>query len=330
LPGTWLFLSPTVGLLLIVLWAIWRMWPGRRAGLIMLAIVMVWTIGAALLVLVHPLSGWSLQAIAFAAAVVLLAWLLSRHARQKAEITRLRRIAEARADRVSVLSHEVRTPLAMIKGATDLLLEGKPGPLTRQQRIFLETISQNCERTIALAEDLLIQARIEAGLFRVELQPVDLKSVTRQVVRDMGPLVARQNQSIRLEYPQVLPRIHADPRRLRQVLTNLLHNASRHTSPGGHIYVSISENDQTVVVSVTDDGAGMSADERRKLFEKFSSGRPLGNGTGLGLVIVKQIVELHGGRILVDTSLGRGTTFLFTLPKLTGEDNLAGGRRSDR
>lgn len=307
---------------------IWRARLARRAGLITLALGVTWCVGALLIAPTLSEAGWFLQALAFVASVILLARGFSRHVSQQAEITRLRRLAENRADRISVLSHEVRTPLAMIKGAVELLLDGKPGPLTPQQRVFLETISQNCERTITLAEDLLTQARIEAGLFRVNLQATDLKSLARQVVREMKPLLAQKNQIIHLDYPQVLPHIQADPRLIEQALTNLLNNAMRHTSSGGRIYISISENDQAVSVAVTDDGAGMTSEERRKLFQRFASGRPLGNGTGLGLVIVKQIVELHGGRILVDTTLGQGTTFLFTLPRLIEKDETLGGRHN--
>jgi signal transduction histidine kinase len=299
---------------------------GRRAGVSLLALGVTWCAGAVLLALACSAAGWFLQALAFGAGMILLARVFSRHVSQQAEITRLRRIAESRADRISVLSHEVRTPLAMIKGAAELLLDEKPGPLTQQQHTFLETISQNCERTITLAEDLLTQARIEAGLFKVNLQATDLKSLARQVAQGMKPLLAQKNQTIHLDYPQVLPHIQADPRLIQQALTNLLNNAARYTSPGGRIYVSISENDQAVIVAVTDDGAGMTTEERQKLFQRFSSGRPLGDGTGLGLVIVKQIVELHGGRILVDTTLGQGTTFLFTLPRLIEKDKTLEGQ----
>ena len=234
--------------------------------------------------------------------------------RQRLEADRLKQLAELRADRVSMLSHEIRTPLAMVKGAADLLLDGTPGPLTTPQQTFLETISQNCERTISLAEDLLTQARIEAGLFRLRIQPTDLKVLTRQVARGMRPIVTMKEQTIHVHAPQILPPARADGAAYQQVLTNLLHNASRHTTRGGQIYVVLSQADAVLTVSVTDDGFGMAIEDRRRLFHKFASGRPLGDGTGLGLVISQQLIEQHGGRILVDTQLGQGTTFMFTLP----------------
>lgn len=298
----------------IVGWILWQVRPRRRIVLALLALAMLWSAGAILLALSRLTAGWALQAIAFAGSLAWLARFIRRWAPQQAEITRLRRVAEDRADRVSTLSHEVRTPLAMIKGAADLLLDGSPGPLTPQQRTFLETISQNCERTITLSEDLLTQARIEAGLFNLRIQPVDLITFTRQVVRSMRPLVSAKQQTIHVHAPQILPLAQADPGAFQQIITNLLHNASRYTTMGGHIYVSLSHTDEALTVAVTDDGCGMSLEERRRLFQKFASGRPLGDGTGLGLVISQQIVEHHGGRILVDTSLGQGTTILFTLP----------------
>jgi len=234
--------------------------------------------------------------------------------RQRLEAGRLQRLAELRADRVSMLSHEIRTPLAMVKGAADLLLEGSPGPLTTPQHTFLETISQNSERTISLAEDLLTQARIEAGLFRLRIQPTDLKVLTRQVARGMRPIVATKEQTIHVHAPQILSAAQADGAAYQQVLTNLLHNASRHTTRGGQIYVVLAQTDSALTISVTDDGFGMTLEDRRRLFHKFVSGRPLGDGTGLGLVISQQLIEQHGGRILVDTQLGQGTTFMFTLP----------------
>jgi signal transduction histidine kinase len=301
----------------------WLCWRGIRRGRqawSLAGLAVVWVAGVTLITWRQWPPGLLMLSLAFAGSVALVTWLAWREGSQRAEIARLRRLADARSDRVAALGHEIRTPLAMIKGAADLLLEGNPGPLTLQQHTFLETISQNCEHTIALAEDLLIQACIEAGLFKLRLEPVDMMALARQAVRAIRTLTASRGQFIRLDYPQVLDRIHADPRLITQVLTNLLQNASQHTSQGGHIYVTIADNDTGMAISVTDDGAGMSVEERQRLFQRFASGRPLGDGAGLGLVITKQIVELHGGQIMVDTSLGRGTTVLFTLPRWKEQD----------
>jgi len=319
----WLFVWLIPGWLSIGgagLWLYRRGLRRKRLGWSLIGLAGGWAAGMAAIAIGWWPIGLVIISAVFAGSIGLLAYSVWREGNQQPEIARLRRIAEVRADRMAALSHEVRTPLALIKGATDLLLEGNPGPLTAQQETFLKTISQNCEHIIALAEDMLTQARIDAGLFKLRLVPVDLKALAWEAVRAIRLLTASREQIIHLNCPQVMDQVQADPRLLQQALSNLLQNASRHTSQGGYIYVTISNNDVATIVSVTDNGAGMSEEARRNLFQKFASGRPLGDGTGLGLVITKQIIEMHGGQIMVDTSLGRGTTFLFTLPHWRGHD----------
>jgi signal transduction histidine kinase len=197
----------------------------------------------------------------------------------------------------------------------ELLFDESAGPLTGQQRTFLQTIYQNEERVATLAQNLLTQARLESGVFLPKVRPVDLRHVVRLVVNDLRILIEQRQQQIRTYYPQVLPPVPADAALIRQVLINLIQNASQHTSEGGLIVVSIAQNDYALFVSVTDDGAGMGLEHRRQLFKRFATTRwESGEGIGLGLVIVKQIIEWHGGQVYVDTSLGRGASFYFTLP----------------
>ncbi|NRQ32798.1 HAMP domain-containing histidine kinase [Nonomuraea sp. NN258] len=236
-------------------------------------------------------------------------------AAQNAELTRLGELVERRAEQVTALSHELRTPLSMIKGGVDLLLERTPGPLTAAQERFLTTVDQQCGQVIGLCESLLTQAKIEAGLFTPRLEKIDVSVVARDVVTAMRALCAERNQRITLDTPQVTPLIAADPMLVAQAFTNLLSNAGRFTTEGGSIDVRVMVIDTGIAVYVTDDGAGMTREQRRRLFHRFATGRPLADGTGLGLVITKTIVELHGGSIMVDTTSMRGTTFLFTLPK---------------
>lgn len=288
----------------------------RNPVQVLLGLAPFWVAGSAFILIGPVEAGIALQCAALAAGLIWFGLAFPRWKTQQQEINRLRRVTERRADQVSVLFHEVRTPLAMIKGAADLLIDGSPGPLTPHQQTFLNTISQNCERTIALAEDMLMQARIDAGLFKLRIEPTDLRTLMRRVTQSMKLVIARQQQALDFYSPQILSPAYVDPGLMQQVIENLLQNASRYTSRGGHMYVSLAENEDAHTIAVTDDGAGMSASERRNLFQKFMSGRALGDGTGLGLVISKQIVEHHGGRILVDTDLGQGTTFLVILPRL--------------
>jgi signal transduction histidine kinase len=250
--------------------------------------------------------------LALGALTAALAWWRERECRARDE---LERTVQIRSDRLSMLSHEIRTPLTLMRASLELLFDESAGPLTGPQRTFLETIFQNEERIATLAQNLLTQARLESGVFSPKPQPVNLRRIVRLVVNDLRILTEQRKQQIRTYYPQVLPRALVDPGLVRQVLVNLIRNASRHTSEGGLIVVSIARNDHVLLVSVTDDGSGMGLEHRRRLFKRFSTGgASLGDGAGLGLVIVKLIVEWHGGRVYVDTSLGRGTSFYFTLP----------------
>jgi two-component system, OmpR family, sensor kinase len=233
---------------------------------------------------------------------------------QRAELDRLGSLVERRAEQVRALSHELRTPLSMIKGAADLLVERTPGPLTPAQERFLQIIGHQCTHVVAVCESLLTQAKIEAGLFTLRPERVDVSVLARDVVTAMRPLCGQRGQRITLDTPQVTPRIPADPMLVAQALTNLVSNASRFTTVGGNVDVRVMAIDAGIAVYVTDDGAGMSREQRQRLFRPYATGRPLADGTGLGLVITKTIVELHGGSIMVDTTSTRGTTFLLTLP----------------
>jgi two-component system OmpR family sensor kinase len=241
-------------------------------------------------------------------------WLADR-----AEIRRLRATAQRNADQISVVSHEIRTPLALVKGASDLLAEGTPGPLTASQDRFVRTISSNCHSVITLAEDLLVQARIDAGMFDLHLQRVDLRALATTVISELRLL---HPLAIALDCPGAPPRAWADASLMRQAMTNLINNAVIHARDATLVTVRIIETDQQILVSVSDDGAGMSTAERQQLFERFASGRPLRDGTGLGLVITRQIAQMHGGGVFVDSTPLRGTTMMFSLPN--GERPLAG------
>ncbi|MFD0584893.1 sensor histidine kinase [Dactylosporangium darangshiense] len=235
-------------------------------------------------------------------------------AMQAAEVARLTRLADRRADQVAALSHELRTPLSMINGAAELLLERTPGDLTVAQERFLQIINDQCATLNGLCESLLLQAKIEAGLFTPRPERVDVSTVTRDVVTAMRPVCAKKEQWVTLDTPQVTRRIRADPLLVAQAVSNLVTNASRYTTVGGRIDVRVMMIDTGIAVYISDDGAGMTRDQRRRLFQRFATDRPLADGTGLGLVITKTIVELHGGSIFVDTASRRGTTFVFTLP----------------
>ena len=238
--------------------------------------------------------------------LIVRSWLSDR-----AEIDRLRSIAQRNADQISVVSHEIRTPLALIRGASDLLADRSPGPLTDSQARFVTTISGNCHAVIALAEDLLIQARIDAGMFELHLHRVNLRTLATTVIGELRQL---HNVQFALDCPGAPPKVWADGALIRQAMTNLINNAVAHAKNASLITMRIINADEQILVSVSDDGDGMDDAQRRELFKRFSSGRPLQDGTGLGLVITRQIVQMHGGDVFVDSTRGRGTTMLFSLP----------------
>jgi signal transduction histidine kinase len=225
--------------------------------------------------------------------------------------THLRAMEARRADQVSLLSHEIRTPLAVIQGATELLAEQAPGPLSPKQVVFVDRILANATRMQSLAEQLLTQARLESGVFEVRTVNVDLRALMRDIVEELGNVAGTP---IVLHTPGAPLRAMVDPQLIRQVVNNLVMNAARSDPNSNHVEVRMVSGEGQAMISVSDLGTGMTEKQRERLFQRFSSGRPLGNGTGIGLFISQQLVELHGGRIFVDTITGKGTTVMFTLP----------------
>ena len=241
-------------------------------------------------------------------------WATSRERLQAAQaIARANRL---KADFVSILAHEMRTPLTSIKGYTTALLMEEADFSPETQREFLEIVDEECEVLQSLIHDLLESSVIDAGLMKLEPQPLRLPRLARSLVEDMS----RRAQRIRflLDFSQGFPIIDADPDRIAEVLRNLLDNAVKYSPHGGLVVVRGELRESEVVVSVADQGIGIAPEHLNRLFEKFfrvNSG--LGRhvvGSGLGLPIARNAVEAHGGRIWAESQLGRGSTFYFTLP----------------
>jgi signal transduction histidine kinase len=227
---------------------------------------------------------------------------------------------EAKSEFVSIVSHELKIPMTSIKGYAKLLQMGT-GDITEQQRSFLSIISSNVDHMDVLVQDLLDISRIETGRMKLELQPVRLAAIVDEVVRLMHHEFETRQQTLSVNVPTDLPPVRADRARLAQVLTNLLGNAYKYTPEGGAISVRAEIQAETVLCSVGDTGIGISSQDQEKLFEKFFRAdnefvRSL-KGTGLGLSIARSIVELQGGQIWVESELGRGSVFNFTVPIAT-------------
>lgn len=257
-----------------------------------------------------------LFAVLSAALGAVVASLRARLVAARLETERLRAMVKEKVERPNVFSHEIRTPLALIKGAAELLAEETPGPLTGRQREFVSTIMVNAQQVIGLAQDLLTEARIDAQLFELRLERVDLRQLARGVVRDARRVHANQIVLDSSGPPLVLT---ADGGLLSQAMWNIVNNACRHAGDGASVTLSVSVGEGNAIVAVTDDGGGMSRDERDALFVPFAGSAA---GTGLGMMITERIIAEHRGQLLVDTVPGRGTTIFFTLPLEQVEEGL--------
>jgi two-component system sensor histidine kinase KdpD len=235
------------------------------------------------------------------------------------KVAALRELDRMKTELLGTVSHELRTPLGSIKGyATTLLTHGSK--LRKdEQREFLEIIDSEADRLRDLIENLLDLSRLEAGVLRIDREPVRLAAAARDLCRKVE--LAAPNHEIQLDWPPDDPPVNADQKRIYQVMQNLLTNAIKYSPNGGCITLSARVDRRELVVSVADQGLGMPAAELDKIFDRFhrvqsAVSRGIG-GTGLGLAICKGLVEAHGGRIWAESEgEGKGSTFRFTLPLL--------------
>lgn len=238
------------------------------------------------------------------------------------DINNYKQVEKLKSDFVSIASHELRTPLTVVNGYLSLLTSGDLGKLSDahknpQQEGILKKVYLETKRLSSLVEDLLNISRIEEGRLRVDLEPIDLAKLAQETVAEYNLLAESKNLNMEFvggEKPMV---VLGDSNRLKQVFTNLIDNALKYTEKG-KVVVKVTKEVGEVVVSVTDTGPGIPPKLQGIIFEKFQQapGSYLkeNNGTGLGLFIVKGIVELHLGKVWLESKAGVGTTFFFSLP----------------
>lgn len=236
---------------------------------------------------------------------------------------RLKELDKVKDEFVSLASHELRTPMTVIKSYVWLMLQNKAGEVNEKQKTYLERTYTSTERLINLVNDMLNISRIESGRLVVNMKDVDLVKLMNDVVIEMQ--TKAQELGINLVYtpPASVPVIRADDERIKQVMINLIGNSLKFTPKSGNITVEVSEEEKFVKVKVADTGKGISKDDIPKLFQKFNM---VGNnyltklntqGTGLGLYLSKSLIELHGGKIWAESEgEGKGSSFTFTLPVL--------------
>jgi signal transduction histidine kinase len=231
-----------------------------------------------------------------------------------------------RTEILALLSHELNTPLAAIKGYLTALLVDEVDWSEAKQREFLRLMLDEVENLQSMIAEILDSARVELGQMEIEPQPLRLPLLAQEVSDEMQRRTSRHR--FVLDFPRVFPLVDADPRRIKQVLRNLLDNAVKYSPEGGLIVVRGAVRPQDVVVSISDQGVGISPEDLIPLFDKYFRARPARaghvSGIGLGLPVSRAIVEAHGGRIWAESALGEGTTLHFSLPREGLSADIAG------
>lgn len=229
-----------------------------------------------------------------------------------------REIDEIKSDFISIVSHELRTPLTAIKGFLSMILKQDFGTLTDKQSHYLSRVYQSNQRMIDLVEDLLDVSYIESGKINLTINPVAMENVLAEVTSELAGKGAANQIMIRAKRRQRLPLVLADETRLHQILLNLVDNAIKYSLPGTEVEIDFTVQHDELITTITDRGVGITKSQLDRLFTKF--GRiynPMSvqaGGTGLGLYIVKNLVESHGGRIWVTSQEGKGSKFRFSIP----------------
>lgn len=234
------------------------------------------------------------------------------------DVTRQRQLENVRKEFVANVSHELRTPLSVIKGYVETLVDGGPELTPADRDKFLRTIQRHTDRLHSILEDLLTLSRLESKNPILLRESIDLPALLNQFANDYAARVAVTQHRLDLEIAEVLPPLFADRVKLTQVFENLVDNALKYTPPKSAITVSVEWKHREMLVRVSDNGPGIPVADLPHIFERFyrvDKGRSREKGgTGLGLSIVKHIVQLHGGRVWAESTVGQGTTIAFTLP----------------
>ena len=239
------------------------------------------------------------------------------------DITHLREIDLLKSEFIATASHELRTPLTSVQMGVHLLLEGALGELTEQQNEVLQACRQDCERLDKLMRDLLDLSKIEAGENQPQLAAISARDLLATAVEELRPQVEAKDLKLSVDAPVDLPWVLIDRLQIERVISNLVTNALRHTK-NGEIKISAEQRDNHVAISIADTGSGIPTEYLPHIFDKFVQvpDAPTG-GAGLGLAISKSIVEAHGGQISVQSQVGRGSTFTFTLPLAAESEDTA-------
>ena len=226
--------------------------------------------------------------------------------------------SQHKSDFLANMSHELRTPLNAIVGFSQVLKQKLFGPVNEKQDEYLDDILSSADHLLALINDILDLSKVEAGQVDLEMGLFSLREALERGVVMVRERATRNGVQVELRLDPEVDLLQGDERRIRQVVFNLLSNAVKFTPQGGRVDVSAVRQDGEVLVAVSDTGPGIPADDQARIFEEFQQARDTNGerpeGTGLGLALSRSLVELHGGRIWVESEPGKGSTFTFTLP----------------
>ncbi len=237
---------------------------------------------------------------------------------------KLRELSELKEEFLALTTHDLRSPLTVISGVISFFTSGRLGELTPEQKNMVAMMERNTHNLIELVNDLLDASKLESGTMRLDLSSTDLCLLIDELREAMDPLAKEKDINLEEEIPCDLPPLQADRAKLRRVLTNLVSNAIKFTPKGGRVRIRAEAEGDHIRISVIDTGVGIPPEDLARLFDKYEQARSRATrsekGTGLGLYITRQLVELHGGRIEVQSEVGRGSTFSFTIPTAVKSD----------
>jgi len=242
-----------------------------------------------------------------------------RHKLERQRVKHYIDLNKTKDEFISLSSHQLRTPATGVKQYLGMVLEGMAGEVNETQQTFLQKAYESNERQLTIVSDLLKVAQVDAGKVRLRQETVDIAVLLHDVIKEQQHTYATRKQTVEFKEPSFSATAFVDPDKMRMVLENMIDNASKYSDPGKTVKVALSEESDTLVVTIKDDGVGIAPDDLNKLFEKFNRiHNHLSNhvgGTGLGLYWAKKVVDLHGGIIKVTSVPNTGSTFSIFLPK---------------
>lgn len=231
--------------------------------------------------------------------------------------------SQLKSEFLANMSHELRTPLNAVIGFSELMMDEVPGKINDEQRECLGDILDSGQHLLNLINDVLDLSKVEAGKIELKLQDLNLAAVIADVVKTVEPMLDDSKHKLEVSVEEGLPQVRADKSRLKQIFLNLLSNAVKFTPPGGKLAIEASSAGDRCQVSMVDNGVGIKKEDRERIFEVFTRAETLPDekkeGSGLGLALTRQLVEIMGGRIWVESEYGKGSRFTFTLPLATAD-----------